>query len=113
MQIIHGYKGLTPDQKGRAVALGNFDGVHKGHAAVIAAAHALAPDAPVGVVSFDPHPRQFFSPEADPFILTPLAQKAAKVAAKSALACRKSPLESEVSLCSNLGVTQFSFCHLR
>ncbi len=81
MHIIHGYEGLTPDQRGATVALGNFDGVHRGHAAVIAAARALNPDAPLGVVSFDPHPRQFFQPDADPFILTPLAQKAAKVAA--------------------------------
>lgn len=81
MQIIHGYQGLTPDQTGATVALGNFDGVHKGHAAVIAAAKGLAPDAPVAVVSFDPHPRQFFQPDADPFILTPLPLKAAKIAA--------------------------------
>jgi riboflavin kinase/FMN adenylyltransferase len=80
VQIIHGYEGLTPEQKGHSVALGNFDGVHRGHAAVIAAARDLAPDAPIGVVSFDPHPRQFFQPDAAPFILTPLAQKAAKVA---------------------------------
>ena len=83
MQIIHGYEGLTPGQKGHSVALGNFDGVHRGHAAVISAARALAPEAPIGVVSFDPHPRQFFQPDAPPFILTPQTQKAAKVAALS------------------------------
>jgi len=81
VQIIHGYEGLTPDQKGATVALGNFDGVHRGHSAVIDAARALAPDAPLGVVSFAPHPREFFQPDSDPFILTPLAQKAAKVSA--------------------------------
>ncbi len=81
MQIIHGYQGLTPDQKSATVALGNFDGVHRGHAAVIAAARALAPEAKLGVVSFDPHPRQFFQPDAEPFILTPLAQKAEKIKA--------------------------------
>ena len=97
MQIIHGYKGLTPEQKGRAVALGNFDGVHKGHAAVIAAANALVPDVPVGVVSFDPHPRQFFSPEAEPFILTPLAQKAAKVAALGADVLYVLPFDAALS----------------
>jgi len=84
VQIIYGYEGLRPDQKGAAVALGNFDGVHHGHAAVIAAAKALAPDAPLGVVSFDPHPRQFFQPDAEPFILTPPAQKAAKIEALGA-----------------------------
>lgn len=81
MQIIHGYQGLTPDQTGATVALGNFDGVHRGHAAVIESARALAPEVKLGVVSFDPHPRQFFQPDAEPFILTPLAQKAEKIKA--------------------------------
>lgn len=81
MQIIHGYQGLAPDQKGATVALGNFDGVHRGHAAVIKAARALVPEAKLGVVSFDPHPRQFFQPDAEPFILTPLEQKAEKIKA--------------------------------
>lgn len=81
MQIIHGYDGLSPAQRGASVALGNFDGVHRGHAAVIAAAKALLPDAPSGVVTFDPHPRRFFQPGGDPFLLTPLPVKAARVAA--------------------------------
>lgn len=81
MNIIHGYAGLTPDQKGATVALGNFDGVHRGHAAVIAAAKTLAPDAPTGVLTFDPHPRLFFQPDAPDFILTPLPTKTKKIAA--------------------------------
>ena len=81
MKIIHGYQGLKADQKGATVALGNFDGVHRGHAAVIEAARSLAPDAPVAVVSFDPHPRAFFQPDADPFLLTPLTEKAEKIEA--------------------------------
>ncbi len=81
MQIIYGYQGLTPDQTGATVALGNFDGVHRGHAAVIESARALAPEAKLGVVSFDPHPRHFFQPDAEPFTLTPLVQKAEKIKA--------------------------------
>jgi len=81
VKIIHGYQGLKANQKGATVALGNFDGVHRGHAAVIDAARTLAPEAPLAVVSFDPHPRAFFQPDADPFILTPLTEKAEKVAA--------------------------------
>lgn len=84
MQIIHGYDGLTLGQRGASVALGNFDGVHRGHGAVIAAAKALVPGAPSGVVTFDPHPRRFFQPEADPFILTPLPVKAERIAALGA-----------------------------
>lgn len=58
-----------PDDRGATVALGNFDGVHRGHQRVIAAARADRPDAPLGVVTFDPHPRRFFQPEAAPFEL--------------------------------------------
>lgn len=47
--------------------MGNFDGVHLGHQAVIDLARR--PDAPLGVVTFEPHPRQVFAPEAPPFRL--------------------------------------------
>lgn len=48
--------------------MGNFDGVHKGHRAVIDAARAAA-DTPLGIVTFEPHPRQYFMPDAPPFRL--------------------------------------------
>lgn len=48
--------------------MGNFDGVHMGHRAVIDAARKAA-DAPLGILTFEPHPRQFFAPEAPPFRL--------------------------------------------
>lgn len=72
--IIRDRRGLPDALKGAAVAVGAFDGVHRGHQAVIAdaarAAHALK--APLGVVSFDPHPRRFFQPDAAPFgLMTP------------------------------------------
>jgi riboflavin kinase/FMN adenylyltransferase len=47
--------------------MGNFDGVHRGHQAVIDLARR--PDAPLGVVTFEPHPRAFFAPGAPPFRL--------------------------------------------
>lgn len=46
---------------GGAVAIGNFDGVHRGHCAVLAA--AMAAGRPTVALSFDPHPRHFFQPE--------------------------------------------------
>jgi riboflavin kinase/FMN adenylyltransferase len=62
---------------GASVAIGNFDGVHRGHRAVlglaIERARALATAA--GVVLFDPHPREFFQPATPLFKLTPLPQK--------------------------------------
>ena len=72
--IIRGWRDLSADQKGAAVAVGAFDGVHRGHQAVIAdaARAARALNAPLGVVSFEPHPRRFFQPDAAPFgLMTP------------------------------------------
>lgn len=74
VRLIIGWRDLTPGHRGAAVAVGAFDGVHRGHQAVIAEAKAAADrlNAPLGVVSFDPHPRRFFQPEAAPFrLMTP------------------------------------------
>lgn len=78
IRIVHGWTGLPEDQRGAAVALGNFDGVHAGHAKVIAAAAEAARDtgAPLGVISFHPHPRLFFQPDAEPFHVMTLDQQA-------------------------------------
>ena len=58
--------------KGAVVAMGNFDGVHLGHRAVIAAALQMgrAHDRPALAVTFEPHPRSFFSPNSPQFRLT-------------------------------------------
>lgn len=78
VEIIHGWTGLSPDQRGASVALGNFDGVHCGHRAVIEAAVQAGRQlgAPVGVVSFEPHPRRYFQPDAEPFRLMTVEQLA-------------------------------------
>jgi riboflavin kinase/FMN adenylyltransferase len=68
----------TPAQwKGAAVALGNFDGVHRGHQALLdrTAQHAKVLGAPVVVLTFEPHPRGFFVPDTGPFRLTMPAAK--------------------------------------
>ncbi len=58
--------------KGAVAAIGNFDGVHRGHQALIDKTKAVAAKtgAPVGVIVFDPHPRRFFRPDDPPFLLT-------------------------------------------
>lgn len=74
MRIVHGWEGLAPADRGAAVALGNFDGVHLGHQEVLAAAARAAKDAgaPFGVISFEPHPRRYFQPDCEPFrLMTP------------------------------------------
>lgn len=58
--------------------LGNLDGVHKGHQALLKAGQEMANDvgAPLAAVTFEPHPRRVFNKDAPPFVLTPLAAKA-------------------------------------
>ncbi|HET9161443.1 MAG TPA: adenylyltransferase/cytidyltransferase family protein, partial [Caulobacteraceae bacterium] len=78
LRIVRDWRGLAADDRGAAVAFGNFDGVHRGHQRVIAAAARAAreEDAPLGVISFDPHPRRFHQPDAQPFHLMSLDQQA-------------------------------------
>ncbi|HAT08291.1 MAG TPA: riboflavin biosynthesis protein RibF, partial [Rhodobiaceae bacterium] len=73
---------LPVDAQGAVLAIGNFDGVHIGHQQVIGDARALAEakNAPLGVMLFDPHPQQFFVPDAPPFRLTRLVTRAALLA---------------------------------
>ena len=64
--------------RGAIVVLGNFDGVHRGHQAVIAAARTIARNAgaPLAVLTFEPHPRAVFQPDAPPFRLTSFRTRA-------------------------------------
>jgi riboflavin kinase / FMN adenylyltransferase len=59
--------------RGAVVAMGNFDGVHRGHKALVdaAIAQARAHGAPAAVLTFEPHPREFFAPQKPLFRLTP------------------------------------------
>lgn len=75
--MIETWRGLDPEARGACVAIGAFDGVHRGHQQVIAGAAAAARTlkAPLGVVTFDPHPRRWFAPEAPWFrLMTPAQQ---------------------------------------
>ena len=69
MRIIRDYTYVEPENRGASVAIGNFDGVHLGHQSVIGLARQAAPDAPLGVLTFEPHPREFFAPTSPPFRL--------------------------------------------
>jgi riboflavin kinase/FMN adenylyltransferase len=74
------WRTLPPEARGGVYALGNFDGVHRGHAHLIHAGHAARPDLPLGVVTFEPHPRALFRPEDPPFRLTQASTRAALLA---------------------------------
>ena len=66
MQIYQHWQGLADTAKGASVAMGNFDGVHLGHRSVIDLART---DAPLGILTFEPHPREYFAPTSPPFRL--------------------------------------------
>jgi riboflavin kinase / FMN adenylyltransferase len=85
MRIFRHYEELPAVVRGGVVALGNFDGVHLGHQAVIGKALDLAKSlgAPAGVMTFEPHPRSVFTPDQPPFRLTPFRIKARLIEALS------------------------------
>ncbi|MGB8812282.1 MAG: bifunctional riboflavin kinase/FAD synthetase [Paracoccaceae bacterium] len=77
MRIYQHWQGLAPDARGASIAMGNFDGVHIGHRSVI----DLARDhGPLGIVTFEPHPREFFAPDAPPFRLMNAEARANRLA---------------------------------
>jgi len=78
MRLVRHCGEFNLDHRGCVVALGNFDGVHLGHQAVILTARRIAEELGVahGVMTFEPHPRAVFHPEQPPFRLTPFRVKA-------------------------------------
>lgn len=77
MQIHRHLDRLPPAARGLALAIGNFDGIHLGHRAILGRAAAEARDlgVPAGVLTFEPHPRELFAPQTAPRRLTPLRRK--------------------------------------
>lgn len=77
MQIVDGYQAVPDSAHGAVLAIGNFDGVHRGHQALLAAAleEARRRGCPAGVLVFEPHPREFFQPDKPHFRLTSLPVK--------------------------------------
>lgn len=74
MRILRDQTPPGPDDRGASAAIGNFDGVHRGHQHVIDLARR--PDAGLGIVTFEPHPREVFAPDAPPFRLMNAAARA-------------------------------------
>jgi riboflavin kinase / FMN adenylyltransferase len=100
MWILHDWQAVPPDARGATVALGNFDGVHLGHHSVIRAAHAARPDAPLAVLTFEPHPREIFRPDDPPFRLTLSAERADALAALGVDILYELPFNRDFSMMS-------------
>lgn len=75
MRIHRDTSYLEAADRGASAAIGNFDGVHLGHQAILKIAANAAP-APLGVLTFEPHPREYFAPEAPAFRLMNAEAKA-------------------------------------
>ncbi len=82
MRIIRDTVFIDPTDRGAAAAIGNFDGVHIGHQAVIDLTRtaAKAADAPLGIMTFEPHPRSYFSRDQKPFRLMNAEARANRLA---------------------------------
>jgi len=98
MRIFSSWQNLPENARGATIALGNFDGVHLGHASVIRAAHAARPDAPLAVLTFEPHPREVFRPDDPPFRLTLSAERADALAAIGVSLLYELPFNHDFSL---------------
>ena len=72
LRVVSVASRIPLDLRGTVILLGNFDGLHAGHHALLTAARAVAVDsrAKLGIMSCEPHPRQFFMPSTSPFRLT-------------------------------------------
>lgn len=99
MERLDGSSAVPGRFRGGVVALGNFDGFHQGHQAVVghAVARARAIGRPAVVATFDPHPQRFFNPDAPPFRLTSLDQRQRLFAAAGADAMLVFPFDHELA----------------
>ena len=82
MKIIRDYIYVDPENRGASVAVGNFDGVHLGHQSVIDLARQTAEtiSAPLGILTFEPHPRSYFAPQSPAFRLMSSEARATRLA---------------------------------
>jgi riboflavin kinase/FMN adenylyltransferase len=99
MERLDGGSAVPRALRGGIVALGNFDGFHKGHQAVVgrAVARGRAEGRPVLVATFDPHPVRYFRPDTPPFRLTSLDQRQRLFAAAGADAMIVFRFEAELA----------------
>ncbi len=97
-RMFRDWRGLPDEARGATIALGNFDGVHLGHEHVLRATHSARPDAPLAVLTFEPHPREHFRPDDPPFRLTLSAERAAALGALGVRMIYELPFDAAFSL---------------
>ena len=95
MTVIAHYRDVPEAARGFTVALGNFDGVHAGHRAVIEG--AVAAGGPLGVATFEPPPRQFFRPDDPPFRIYRPARRNARLMELGAKAVYELPFNADMA----------------
>lgn len=102
MTRLDGGAAVPSPFRGAIVALGNFDGFHLGHQAVVgrAVARARAEGRPAMVGTFDPHPKRFFRPDSDWFRLTQMDQREELLAAAGVDAMLVFPFDAELAALS-------------
>jgi riboflavin kinase/FMN adenylyltransferase len=99
LRVIRGWKDLPAGDKGAAIAVGSFDGVHRGHQRVITLAADAARElgAPLAVITFDPHPSAYFHPEQPGFQLQKRDQQARALEALGVEVLYVLPLDPELA----------------
>jgi riboflavin kinase/FMN adenylyltransferase len=108
MERLDGGAAVPPRLRGAIVALGNFDGFHLGHQAVVGRAieRARAEGRPAIVATFDPHPKRFFKPDSTHFRLTTLDQRQRLFAQAGADAMLVFPFDADLAGLSAHGFAQ-------
>jgi riboflavin kinase/FMN adenylyltransferase len=96
---LDGHNRIAEPLRGGVIALGNFDGFHAGHQAVVGRAvrHARDEGRPAIVATFDPHPVRFFKPDVPPFRLTTLDQRQELFGAAGADAMLVLPFDADMA----------------